>query len=528
MSAEKRERRADAAALGTRRPCGRTAVWPRGVGRPVMVGLRGAARIITAWIASTLLGGCAATLTPGETLFRDGDYAAAASAFRSEESDALYDPELKRMLAAAWLRSGEPARAAAKLEEAIALAPADPLAWFLLADARAELGDPSGAIQAYQQHLELGGGPRREVEARIARLSRELMAVEVRHAIAAEPPGPVTGAPHDAGADSTVAVSAFLNVSGEEELASLSAGLAAVLITDLRKVDGFRVLERERLGVLREELLRTGAEGRRSLAPIDGDAGRDLDPTARAIPADGESGDSLAVALLSVRAAPPPVDARSAPRLGRLLRAGVFVQGFYSRLEGERLLLGADVVSSAGEARAAGDPLEGLLSDVLFLEKGLARRVLAALGVAPTEAEERALDTFLTTNPDAFLAWARGLYLLDLGRTAEAREAFAAAVAADPGFVEAAEAEALAAASEESFGEVRAEVWESLLPVGDEPTGDDGLIDVAVRLGGGPAPDGTGSHGEGDPEGLLGPSDPDRIDVTRRIADLPPPPGGRP
>ena len=472
------------------------------------------------FFALTSLGGCAASLSPAERHFRDGDYLAAAEAFRLEESEDLYDPALKRMLAASWLRAGEPDRALVKLGETLALEPLDPPTWFLLGDAQAELGHPEDAILAYQQYLSLDGSERGEVRARIDRLSHEIMLREVRTSIAHEPEATAI--------DSTVAVSPFLNVAGEEEFASLSQGLAAVLIIDLRKVQGYRVLERERLGALLQELARTGEalpgpavpgpSGSAPDRPHEGDL-----PDGAGTPARTEM--ALEAELVALRDAPPPVDPHTAPHWGRLLRVRHFVQGFFTRLGDDRLLIGADVVSIEGTAESAGTPLEGPLGNVLYLEKGLVRRVLAALGVRPSEDEERALDEMLTGSADAFFAYARGLRLLDQGRGAEAGEAFHQAFLIDPGFDEAAEAEELAGANETSFDGVRAEIWDRLLPKGSEPVIDSGLIDIAVRIGGGPAPDGSGPGRDRGPEGVLGPSDPDRIDVVRTIPELPPPPG---
>ena len=191
-------------------------------------------------------------------------------------------------------------------------------------------------------------------------------------------------------------------------------------------------------------------------------------------------------------------------------------------------MLGADLVSVDGFAEAAGAPLQGALRDVLYLEKGLVHQILETLEVETTEEEDRRIDELATFQPDAFFAYSRGLRLVDQGRPAEAHAAFMEAVRLDPGFAEAADAAVVTGSTEESFGEAQHQIWDDLAPEDRILEFDPGLIDVAVRLGGGPAPDGSSdvasgadeSHGE-----LLGPADPDRI-PPRTIPTLPPPPTG--
>ncbi|MEZ4649955.1 MAG: tetratricopeptide repeat protein [Candidatus Eisenbacteria bacterium] len=496
------------------------------------------------------LAGCAGGLTAGERHFRDGDYVAAAEALHLEETENPLDAALKRRLAASWLRAGFPDRARTKLTEALALDPMDPVSWFLMGDIEAEADRPKEALEAYRQFVFLGGKPENEVRGRIDRLVRGIARREVRDAIANEPGAAVT--------DSTVAVSPFLNVAESEPLASLSAGLAAVVITDLRKVEGFRVLERERIGVLVAELELAAARDA-GAAEVDSaaEADRDADPATTG--ADGASTDAAAGSADGVTAdgthatndrdddrtvaargsagasasespyhEPPAVEPTTAPRWGRLLQVRTFVQGFFTPLADDKILLGADLVSVDGFAESAGAPLQGALKDVLFLEKGLVHQILETLGVETTEDEDRRIDELATYDPNAFLAYARGLSLLDRGRTADAHAAFQEAVRLDPGFTEAVEAEVVTGSSDESFGRARDEIWEQLTPERRLPELDPGLIDIAVRVGGGPAPDGSTDVAGGAAEthgDLLGPADPDRI-PPRTIPTLPPPPAG--
>ena len=455
------------------------------------------------------LSGCAGGLTAGERYFRNGDYRAAAEALHLEETETPSDPALKQRLAASWLRAGSPDRARIKINEALSLDPLDPVSWFLLGDIESEADRPEDAMAAYQKFIILGGRPESEVRGKIDRLARQLVVREVRAAIANESGAAVV--------DSTVAVSPFLNVAESERLASLSAGLAAVVITDLRKVEGFRVLERERIGVLVAELELAGRGEQEAASP---------DSAAVAGDAAADQSDDPEYAALS--AEPPAVEPTTAPRWGRLLQVRTFVQGFFTPLSDESIMLGADLVSVDGFAEAAGAPLQGALRDVLYLEKGLVHQILETLEVETTEEEDRRIDELATFQPDAFFAYSRGLRLVDQGRPAEAHAAFMEAVRLDPGFAEAADAAAVTGSTEESFGEARHQIWDDLAPEDRILEFDPGLIDVAVRLGGGPAPDGSSdvasgadeSHGE-----LLGPADPDRI-PPRTIPTLPPPPTG--
>jgi hypothetical protein len=212
--------------------------------------------------------------------------------------------------------------------------------------------------------------------------------------------------------DNTIAVQRFANVAATDSLAPLSFGLAAIVTTDLSKVEQLRVVERERVGVLIEELSRAGDSDETIARPLE------------SAPAGADT--------LRGR---PLVDPGSAPRLGRMLGARRLVHGTFIPVGRGAIQLQGSVVDVADSTRkSTGSPLSGPLPRLLRLEKVLVRQILAALGIEPTEDEWRALMAQPTDNWLAFLAFSRGVYLEERGRYLEAAGHYRRAAAIDPGF----------------------------------------------------------------------------------------------
>ncbi len=328
---------------------------------------------------------------------RDGDAAGAVTALEQAETRAPRDPGVKRALGVALLESGDAAGAIAKLEESLRLRPRDPAALFELGRAAERADRPQLALDAYGRYLALGGPGSPEVRARVREISLGSMREVLRRALQTE---------HAAGVDSiplnTVAVPPFAVTGLPDSLAPLARGLGQVMCTDLSQVARLRVLERQRLQVLLEEL-------DRATPRVQGPAG---------------SGAPREV-----------MDRASAPLAGRLLGARRFAQGGLSPLAAGRVQLDGALLDVADASlRTTGPPVSGEMHDVLALEKALVFQALDSLGVVPTPAERRAIGAPPTRSFPAFLAYSRGLVFEDQGRTADALGEFRRAIVLDPSF----------------------------------------------------------------------------------------------
>lgn len=491
------------------------------------------------------------------------------AAYRAEETRRPLDPEVKRSLGIALLRSGDAHAAERTLVQARELAPGNPQVHFFLARARENLAEPDSALHSYLDYLSSGGKNTGPVRARIRELSSEISSRDVRLALAREDSLRTVPPPAN-----TLAVPDFVNVTESEPLAPLSKGLAAVLITDLRKVKGFRLVERERLHVLLQELAmassgwdpigtvrglkqrlhaipRPGTDTPYYEGTIDGIAGPDLEAAIRSFQRDrnllpnGQTGPETTAELeRAVQEAEGPggaagienkpvVAASTAPRMGHLLGASKFVQGFFTPLNDSRIQLNADLVEATGGGTLPGtEPVEGALPDVLRLMKPLVYQTLTRLGVEPTAAERQSIDVLATDSFQAFLSYSRGLTFEDEGRLDEAAAAYEQAVQEDPSFAAAEESEQSLTETSDVEG-IEDDEQAAAAPAPPESPGTL-VTDIAVQVGSGPSPDTGGMEGDtgyggtdAEDPGSDSPTDTERVPPPR-IPDFPPPPGVRP
>jgi len=470
--------------------------------------------------------GCApAPLPRGDALLGTGDYADAVRSLRAETARNPEDARAKRNLGVAYFQTGDFEHAAETLDDAQTLAPEDPLVAYFRGRTAEAAGDRPRAVEAYNRYIELTGERPPELLTRLRTLARAQAEEDVRRAIQAE-----TSLGSKALPENTVAVPGYAEGGGNPDLAPLGRGLAVVLISDLSKVADLRVVERERLQVLLDELdlaspgppaepamedvaTVTGLKQRlRRLVdpdtdtpyyagPMDSEKNETLTEAVRAFQEDhGLTQDGIpgpqTQAAIAQAAAPPatppgPVDRATAPRLGRLLGAGRVIQGTFSGLGNSSVQLDAVIASvGSGKLTPVGDAVRGPLENVLRLQKKLTYEILAALGVAvPPELKKR-LDKLPTESFPAFLAFSRGLDFEARGMTPQAIDAYREALRLDNRFSMAREAEEIAAlppGAEDAFDGARVE--DALRrPVGPETA--DRLARTGVWIGIGPGPDG--------------------------------------
>jgi putative Ca2+/H+ antiporter (TMEM165/GDT1 family) len=182
-----------------------------------------------------------------------------------------------------------------------------------------------------------------------------------------------------------------LLVEGDSAYASLSRGLASIIVSDLDLLNQFRFVERIQIDAILSEL----ALGQNTA-----------------------------------------VDPQTLARAGQIIQAGRTVQGTIDLAVEEQTSLTAAVVTDQ-----VGDPMTvsipGRLEDLLDMEKELVFGISEAMGYTPTVAERRIIDQNGTRNLLAFLAFSRGLEAESNNDYAAAALFYQEAVAEDPGFAQA-------------------------------------------------------------------------------------------
>lgn len=352
-------------------------------------------RLVLACALAAALG-CAGTAgVSGERWLRRGELDRALPLLLAAESAKPRDAELKRSLGIALYRSGRAEEALEKLRASDQLQPNNRETLYFLARSAEATGARDAAIDAYGAYLKRGGPRKVEARARLRELSLERVKRDVEFALAREDSVRAASIP-----ENSVVVPRFTNVADRAVLDPLSRGLALVLTTDLSRVRQLRVLERERMNVLLDEVALAAADTSAPGAPVRTE-----------------------------------VDPATAPRYGALLGARRFVQGSFVPVAETGIQLDAAVIDATqGELATAGQPLSGSLSDVLVLEKALCLHVLELMGIAPTAEERAAINLLPTSNYRAFLAFARGVGYEDQGDFGNAIAAYQEATALDPKF----------------------------------------------------------------------------------------------
>ncbi len=307
---------------------------------------------------------------------------AALEAQRAQHPD---DPALQLRLAKAYYAANRFADARAALVVVLQARPGD--------EARAYLGltyeglnqfDSARTVYTQLLAAKQGGSVKRLLNGRLVLLTRHELQYQARQAIARE--ATLAATPPD---PNTIAVMPFRYTGADTTLRPLERGLAALVVTDLSRVRRLRLVERERLQVLLDEI-QLAASGR--------------------------------------------VDPATGARSGRLIGAGQVVQGQFAEVPTANFRMDAAVVRAADAQVAATGSGSDQLRALFDIEKQVVLQLLDRMGITLTPAERAAISERPTRDIQAFLLYSRGLEAQDRGDFRTAAQSFQAAAQRDPGF----------------------------------------------------------------------------------------------
>jgi TolB-like protein len=250
-----------------------------------------------------------------------------------------------------------------------------------------ELGQLDSARAEYTKAATQTSDSRRrgEIQDRLTLLTQKELRAQAKDAIAHE--AALSSQPPT---ENAVAVFPFRYVGSNADLAPIGRGLTHLMITDLAKVSRLRLLEREQVQALVDEMALN-------------DAGR--------------------------------VDPATGARSGRMLRAARVLQGSVQDVPGRtQIKLDAAMVNSANASVVASGSASDQLQQLFALQKQVLLALVQQMGIALSPAEQRALTERPTADLQAFLAFSRGLEAEDRGDWKSAEASFSAAVARDPNF----------------------------------------------------------------------------------------------
>ena len=189
-----------------------------------------------------------------------------------------------------------------------------------------------------------------------------------------------------------VAITYYRNL-GSKELSPLQKGLTALVIADVAKVPDLKVVERDRLQALLDEM-------------------------------------KLSSSGLT--------DPNTVVRAGHLLGAGRIVTGSYLDPKKGELRIDSVLMQTSSTAVVSNQYVNGQSIHFYDVEKQLSAAILRDLGYSETDLKKRglwqAVQTPQTQNYNAFVAFSRGLDALDHQDYARARALFQEAYTDDPSF----------------------------------------------------------------------------------------------
>ncbi|HSP87267.1 MAG TPA: CsgG/HfaB family protein [Ignavibacteriaceae bacterium] len=189
--------------------------------------------------------------------------------------------------------------------------------------------------------------------------------------------------------ENTLAVFPLMYHGFNEDYVPLSRGFSEMISIDLAKVNNLTILERIRIQAVIDEIKLSQSSG---------------------------------------------VDQSTAPRAGKLLRAGTIVSGDYDITEEKefKINLGSWNVQTSEQKSLVN--VSGNLQDLFELQKRVVFSFLERNQIELTQEEKEAIAYIPTQNLDAFLSYSKGLLQEDAGNFKEAETFYQNAIQIDPNF----------------------------------------------------------------------------------------------
>ncbi|MGH9258315.1 MAG: CsgG/HfaB family protein, partial [Acidimicrobiales bacterium] len=287
--------------------------------------------------------------------------AADVAALEAQRAAQPNDPDINLKLARAYYGTKRWADARAALGLVLRVRPADGEAQAYLALTYEELAhfDSARAVYTGLAATKQSKDVERLIRGRVLLLERRELQAAARQALARE--AQLSATPLD---PNTVAVMPFRYTGQDTTLRPLERGLAALVVTDLSRIQQLKLVERERLQALIDEL---------QLA----DAGR--------------------------------VDPATGARSGRLMGAGQVVQGQFREVPTANFRIEATAVRASDGGVAATGSGSDQLRQLFDIEKTVVLQLVQRMGITLTPAERQAIQERPTRDVQAFLLYSRGL-----------------------------------------------------------------------------------------------------------------------
>ena len=277
-----------------------------------------------------------------------------------------------------------------------------------------ELKDYTAAKLAYTKYLEVGTtrGTKNDVRTRLLAMAKSELNQAAKQAVANEAALRGVQSPGN-----TVAVLPFKCNCADTSLLPLERGMAELVVTDLSRSANLKVLERDRMQAIADEI--------------------SLSRTSQ-------------------------VDASTATRAGKLIAAGRILNGSILASGGQQLNLTGAMVNTNTSTIESSPTADGTLDAIFNIEKVFVLDVFTKMGITLSPAEKKEFDKRPTQNLQAFLAFSRGLMAEDAGRLDDAQRFFESARAMDPGFGAALQRAQTAAAAQSGAQLTNAKVEQGL------------------------------------------------------------------
>jgi tetratricopeptide (TPR) repeat protein len=338
--------------------------------------------------ALLLIAGCAqSSLSQGEKALGAGNYQLAIDHLETALKQNPTDARVMRSLGRAYYHKGEYAKSETFLGEAQKSLPNDGIVVLYLGMLAENKKDFATAEKHYRSFLASNGksSSAEAIKGRLLYVQNENLRQQVAEAVKQE-----DAISKEVPARNSVGVLPFaVEGTSDETTRSLATGLQTVTWYDLASVPELQVVERLEFKYLISELQLS------------------------------EKGFS---------------DKKTAPRLGKLVRAGQLVNANVNKPDANSFSLNSALVNTGNAAFTPTYGKDSKLKDAMKLQKDMVLAVLDSLGVEVKGSRRQALKKLPTENYEAFLAFSQGMELFDNGEYVKAKSMFERAIGLDPSF----------------------------------------------------------------------------------------------